>query len=96
MFEPLAQNPPRRAVLLVRTSMDDPLSMAGTLQAAVRRVEKNAPVYGVATLESQLGASLAQRRFQTSLLIGVLRRCAADGGYRDLRTDPVLDRDAHA
>ena len=36
----------------------------------MRRVEKYAPVYGVATLENQLGAFLTQRRFQTSLLIG--------------------------
>ncbi|MBI1895961.1 MAG: ABC transporter permease [Acidobacteria bacterium] len=70
MFEPLAQNPPRRAILLVRTSADDPLTMAGAVQAAVRRVEKYAPVYGVTTLETQLGAFLTERRFQTSLLIG--------------------------
>ncbi|MGH9672966.1 MAG: ABC transporter permease, partial [Bryobacteraceae bacterium] len=70
MFEPLAQNPPGRAILLVRTSMDDPLKMAGAVQAAVRHVEKYAPVYGVATLEDQLGAFLTERRFQTSLLIG--------------------------
>jgi predicted permease len=70
IFEPLAQNPPRRAILLVRTSMDEPLKMAGAVQAAVRRVEKYAPVYGVTTLENRLGAFLAQRRFQTSLLIG--------------------------
>lgn len=70
MFEPLAQNPPRRAILLVRTSMADPLWIAGEIQSAVRRVEKYAPVYGVSTLEMQLNASLAERRFQTSLLIG--------------------------
>ena len=70
MFEPLAQNPSRLATLLVRTSMDDPLKMVGALQAAVRRVEKHAPLYGVTTLENRLGASLTQRRFQTSLLIG--------------------------
>ena len=70
MFESLAQNPPRSADLFVRTSSDDPLTMAGTLRAAVRRVEKNAPIYGVTPLEEQLGAYLAQRRFQTSLLIG--------------------------
>ena len=34
MFEPLAQNPPRRTILLVRASMDDPLKMAGAVQAA--------------------------------------------------------------
>jgi putative ABC transport system permease protein len=70
MFEPLAQNPPRRAILLVRTSMADPLSIAGAVQATVRRVEKYAPVYGVTTLENQLDAFLSERRFQTSLLIG--------------------------
>jgi ABC-type lipoprotein release transport system permease subunit len=70
MFEPLAQNPPRRAILVVRTAVDDPLTMAGAVQAAVRRVEKYAPVYGVTTLENRLGAFLTERRFQTSLLIG--------------------------
>jgi putative ABC transport system permease protein len=70
MFEPMAQNPPRRAILLVRASMDDPLSVAGAVQAAVGRVEKYAPVYGVAALESQLDAFLTERRFQTLLLIG--------------------------
>jgi predicted permease len=70
MFEPLAQNPPGRAILLVRTSMTDPLSIASAVHAAVRRVEKYAPVYGVTTLETQLDAFLTERRFQTSLLLG--------------------------
>src|SRR5947199_332736 len=42
----------------------------GPVQAAVRRVEKYAHVYGVTTLENQLDAFLSERRFQTSLLIG--------------------------
>ena len=70
MFESLAQNPPRSVDLFIRTSSDDPLAMAETLRAAVRRVEKNAPIYGVAPLEQQLGGYLTQRRFQTSLLAG--------------------------
>jgi ABC-type antimicrobial peptide transport system permease subunit len=70
MFESLAQNPPRSVDLFIRTSSDDPLAMAGSLRAAVRRVEKNAPIYGVAPLERQLGGYLTQRRFQTSLLTG--------------------------
>ena len=70
MFEPLAQNPPRRAIVLVRTSMKDPLKMAGAVQAAIRGTEKHALVYGIAALENQLGAFLAERRFQTTLLIG--------------------------
>jgi predicted permease len=70
MFESLAQNPPRSVDLFIRTSSDAPQAMAETLRAAVRRVEKNAPIYGVAPLEQQLGDYLAQRRFQTSLLTG--------------------------
>jgi putative ABC transport system permease protein len=70
MFEPLAQNPSRGGTLLVRTSIDDPLKMVGAVKAAVHRVEKHAPLYGVTTLDNRLGAFLTQRRFQTSLLIG--------------------------
>jgi ABC-type antimicrobial peptide transport system permease subunit len=70
MFEPLAQNPPRRAILLVRTSMDDPLKLAGAVQAAVRQVEKHAPVYRVTALDAQLAGFVTQRRFQTALLTG--------------------------
>jgi putative ABC transport system permease protein len=71
IFMSLAQNPASRNVdLFVRTSSDDPLAMAGALRAAVRRVEKHAPIYGVASLEQQLGTYLTQRRFQTSVLAG--------------------------
>ncbi len=71
MFVSLAQNhPPSNVALFIRTSSDDPLAMAGALRAAVRRVEKDAPTFGVALLEQQLGTYLTQRRFQTSLLTG--------------------------
>jgi putative ABC transport system permease protein len=71
IFVSLAQNPaPRNVDFFIRTSSEDPLAMAGALRAAVRRVEKNAPIYGVAPLEQQLGTYLMQRRFQTSLLTG--------------------------
>jgi putative ABC transport system permease protein len=70
LFESLAQNPPRTVEMFVRTSSDDPLSMAATIRAAVRGVDANAPIYAVAPLEQQLGNYLTQRRFQTSLLIG--------------------------
>ena len=71
MFLALAQSaPPRNVDLFVRTSSDDPMAMAAAIQAAVRRVEKNAPIYGVAALEQQFGSYLAQRRFLTWLLTG--------------------------
>src|SRR5690606_3555281 len=53
MFVPLAQSPPQSADLLIRTSSDNPMAIAGELRAEVRSVEKNAPVYGVVPLEQQ-------------------------------------------
>jgi len=70
IFESLAQNPPAGGDLYIRTSSDDPLAMAGALRAAVRRVDTQTPIYGVAPLEQLLGTFLTQRRFQTSLLTG--------------------------
>jgi predicted permease len=70
IFDSLAQNPPGSVDLFIRTSSDDPLAMAGALRAAVRQVEKNAPIFGLAPLERQLGTYLIERRFQTSLLTG--------------------------
>lgn len=71
IFVALAQNPASRNVgFFVRTSSDDPLTMAAAVRAAVRRVEPNAAIAGVATLEQQLGSYLTQRRFQTVLLGG--------------------------
>ncbi len=70
IFVSLAQTPPQSADLFIRTSSDNPLALAGALRAAVHRVERNAPIYGVALLDEQLGSYLAQRRFQTSLLAG--------------------------
>ena len=71
MFVSLAQSPPPRTVdIFTRTSSEDAMAMAGALRAAVRRVEKNALIYGVAPLERQFGTYLAQRRFLTSLLTG--------------------------
>jgi putative ABC transport system permease protein len=43
--------------------------MMSAVQSAVRQVAKDAPVYGVSTLEERLGALSTQRRFQTSLLL---------------------------
>jgi putative ABC transport system permease protein len=70
MFVSLAQDPPRSADILIRTSSDNPLAMARALRAAVRRVERNAPIYGVAPLEQRFGTYLTERRFQTVLLTG--------------------------
>jgi len=69
MFVPLVQSSPSNAVdLFMRTSSDDPMSMAGVLRRAVRREESNVPISGLAPLEQQFGTYLVQRRFLTSLM----------------------------
>jgi putative ABC transport system permease protein len=70
IFVSVAQDPPRSVDIFIRASTDDPLTLAGALRAAVRRVEKQAPIHGVALLEDRLGTYLTQRRFETSLLTG--------------------------
>ena len=95
MFEPIAQNPSRLATLLIRTSIE-PLSMAGSLRAAVRQVDNRGLVYGVTTVANRLSELQAGRRFQTSLLMAFSAAAlllAAIGIYGVFQ---VLDRDAHA
>ena len=47
MFEALAQNPSRRAILFVRSGGDDPSPLVPLLRAAVRGVDAHAVIYGV-------------------------------------------------
>ncbi len=69
MFEPLAQNPPRGHVILVRSVGPNPLALAPAVEAAVHEVSKLAPVYGITTAERQLADYLAPRRLQTTLVV---------------------------
>jgi putative ABC transport system permease protein len=57
-----------RSMSLVARGEAEPSSLTATLRRAVAAVDKNQPVTLVATLESLLAASLAERRFNLSLL----------------------------
>jgi ABC-type antimicrobial peptide transport system permease subunit len=84
MFEPVAQKPPRLSNLLVRTASAHPLQMVTAIQAAVRRIDKHVPIYGVTTLEGHMAAAVAPRRFQAGLLVGFAATAlliAAVGAY---------------
>ena len=70
IFQSLAQTSPRSVDLFIRSSSDDPATLAASIRAAVHHVDKDVAISGVAPLEDQLGAYLTQRRFQTLLLIG--------------------------
>ena len=70
IFEPVAQNPSGAGFLLVRTARENPEDMAAAVQAAVRQLDRRAPLYGVSTLETRLRASYAPRSLQTSIVVG--------------------------
>lgn len=61
--------------LVVRTSARDPLSLSGTVRAAIQSVDNNQPVYDVFTLRQIVGDSMAPRRF-SMLLMGMFAAVA--------------------
>ncbi|HTE91876.1 MAG TPA: ABC transporter permease [Terriglobales bacterium] len=67
VFRPLAQLPSMNMELLVRTASNPP-ALAERVRQEVHALDKSVAVYGISTLERRLGASLFERRFQTSLL----------------------------
>ena len=95
VFAPLAQRPSGNEVLLVRTSTDRPLELVRPVQAAIRRIQKQAPIYFVTTLEDLLDADLAPRRLQTSLLIVFSIVALVHVRSRDLRAGSLLSRDPY-
>jgi predicted permease len=70
MFVALTQSPSGSVDIFIRTSRDNPLELAGAIRAAVHSVDGQVPVFGVVSLENQVGGYLTQRRFETSLLTG--------------------------
>lgn len=67
-FEPLNQDPPGLATLLVRTSGDDLLHLMPSIKSGVADINKYVPVYQPSPLESQLGDFSEERRVQASLV----------------------------
>ncbi|HEV2835254.1 MAG TPA: ABC transporter permease [Pyrinomonadaceae bacterium] len=58
----------RRMNLAVRTSVD-PKSTLGAIQAAIREVDKDQPVYQVQTIDELIGDTVGTRRFALTILI---------------------------
>ena len=67
VFRPVAQIPSRNMELLVRTS-SNPMAVAETVRREIEALDKGIVVSPMSTLEKRIGASLFERRFQTSLL----------------------------
>ena len=67
IYHPALQAPSNFMNLAVRTA-GDPLAMAAAIQRQVRALDRNLPVYSVATMEQNLSHSLMRRRFSMLLL----------------------------
>jgi putative ABC transport system permease protein len=67
MYVPYAQSPFWGANLMVKTSLG-PASVAATIREAVRKIDKDLPLTGVAQAPEIIDASAAQSKFRTLLL----------------------------
>ncbi len=69
VYAPLAQSPFGTMFLVIRTA-NDPRSLVEAVRRQVASVDKNAPIYHVATLDQYFAQSVAEPRFNTLLLSG--------------------------
>jgi predicted permease len=67
VFRPDAQNSDDMFDVIVRTS-GDPAAVASMVQGEIQAMDKSVAKFSVTTVEQQLGAQTAERRFQTSLI----------------------------
>jgi putative ABC transport system permease protein len=63
-YTPLSQHPDVYMQLAIRTSAK-PMSIARQVEAVIRSIEPEAPVYGIQTMEERVARSVSQPRFET-------------------------------
>jgi putative ABC transport system permease protein len=69
IYQPLAQKPEwlRWMTIVTRTNAE-PLNLVAAIQGAIHQVDKNQPIYDIATMEQVLSKSVARPRFSTLLM----------------------------
>jgi putative ABC transport system permease protein len=78
LYYPLRQTDtflPVYFVSLVLRTANDPHSLAGALRNAVHEIDPNQPLVKIRTMEENIGASINEPRFRTTLL-GIFAGCA--------------------
>ncbi len=67
-YLPFTASPSRAQNLMIRTA-GDPMSLAGSVRAALQSLDSSLPISPPRTLDDVVGASLTQRRFNMTLLV---------------------------
>jgi putative ABC transport system permease protein len=68
-YVPIDQSADSYVTLVIRSTVD-PTALAASVARTVRAVDRDVPVWSVATMDQLLAGTLAQRRFVMSLLAG--------------------------
>ncbi len=75
-YVPIQQAPPdawrwlqRTITVVVRGTTGDPAALAGLLRDAVGEMDRTVPVHSIATMDERLRTSLAEDRFNTTLML---------------------------
>jgi predicted permease len=68
-YAPLAQSPPKKFWLTVRTA-GDPLQSIATVEREIHSMDKDLPLFAVRSMDQVLGGSRAQRLLTLTLLVG--------------------------
>ncbi len=89
-FLPFAQSPNPGGEIVVRTDSAHPENLAGAMQAAIRRVDPNQPLYDLKTMEQRVDTSLVGRRFPGCPAFNICRARILVGGARSLWSDQLF------
>jgi putative ABC transport system permease protein len=68
IYQSLDQRPTGGGFLLVKSEVNDPLSLVGSIRNEIKKLDPDLPVTNVATMEQRLSNAVSQPRFRTTLI----------------------------
>lgn len=68
IYQSQDQRPTAGGFLLVKSNVDDPLSLVASIRNEVKKIDSDLPLTGVATMDQRLSNAVSQPRFRTTLI----------------------------